>query len=156
MTIFLLLSAAQKGILLYKIRCASVQHSLSPPESFIVPGEGPSRDHLRDCTTSPINRQLCHCQCDMLQYTVISIQRWHSCGHPYWQSSKQWIFIWRTREGRTLYDHHQIIMFSQTVKRALPWPKFHAHIAHCPSYHCPGQGTLGTMHWGDPVCGGGS
>ena len=36
MVIFLLLSAAPKRILLYKIRCASVQHSLSPPESFIV------------------------------------------------------------------------------------------------------------------------
>ena len=36
MAIFLLLSAALKRILLYKIHCASVQHSLSPPESFIV------------------------------------------------------------------------------------------------------------------------
>ena len=36
MAIFLLLSAAPKHILLYKIHCASVQHSLSPPESFIV------------------------------------------------------------------------------------------------------------------------
>ena len=36
MAIFLLLSAALKHILLYKICCASVQHSLSPPESSIV------------------------------------------------------------------------------------------------------------------------
>ena len=36
MAIFLLLSAAPKRILLYKIRCAMVQHSLSQPESFIV------------------------------------------------------------------------------------------------------------------------
>ena len=32
----MLLSAATKRILLFKIRCASVQHSLSQPESFIV------------------------------------------------------------------------------------------------------------------------
>ena len=38
MVIFLLLSAAPKRNLLYKICCASVQHSLSPPESFIVSG----------------------------------------------------------------------------------------------------------------------
>ena len=32
----MLLSAATKRILLFKIRCASVRHSLSQPESFIV------------------------------------------------------------------------------------------------------------------------
>ena len=32
----MLLSAATKRILLFKIRCALVQHSLSQPESFIV------------------------------------------------------------------------------------------------------------------------
>ena len=35
----MLLSAATKRILLFKIRCASVQHSLSQPESFIVTGK---------------------------------------------------------------------------------------------------------------------
>ena len=42
MAIFLLLSAALQHILLNKICCASVQHSLSPPESFIVGSMGVS------------------------------------------------------------------------------------------------------------------
>ena len=67
MAIFLLLSAAPKRTFLYKISCASVQHSLSPPESFIVvsDGDGDNEDaHARvahscdaaDALLSPDNK----------------------------------------------------------------------------------------------------
>ena len=49
---------------------------------------------------------LCH---DLLQYTVMSVQRWHSCCHPYWQ---QWILLWRT------HDLHQMIVSGQKIALA--------------------------------------